>query len=334
MAAKSNPKVIGGFVVGAVALLVAGVIAFGGGQYFTPRDKAVLYFSEASMSGLDIGSPVTFRGVKVGSVTDIVIHYDIDEQKLTIPVYIEIDLSRFEIVRGERDAKKNVQALIDRGLRAQLVVQSLVTGQASIDFSFRPDQPAAYVGAEKRFVELPTIPSDIDLLKANLSSVLQRIAKLPLDEIGARTLDTIDSTNALMKNINGELTGVATSIRGIGDQATATLKDAQARLQLQDGEPMNNLNNAIVDAQKLVNKVNGGIDPIIADANRLTTMTLSTMDQMKLTLEAARSSISPDSDLYFQMTRTLKEIQTTANAIRALADYVQRHPDALLLGKH
>jgi len=97
---------------------------------------------------------------------------------------------------------------------------------------------------------------------------------------------------------------------------------------------MNNLNNTIVDARKLVNKVNGGIDPIIADANRLTTMTLSTMDEMKVTLETARSSISPDSDLYFQLTRTLKEIQTTANSIRALADYVQRHPDALLLGKH
>jgi paraquat-inducible protein B len=83
-----------------------------------------------------------------------------------------------------------------------------------------------------------------------------------------------------------------------------------------------------------VNKVNKGIDPIIADANRLTNMTLATMDEMRITLEAARSSISPDSDLYFQLTRTLKEIQTTASSIRALADYVQRHPDALLLGKH
>ena len=98
--------------------------------------------------------------------------------------------------------------------------------------------------------------------------------------------------------------------------------------------PMQNLNNTIVDAQKLVNKVNGGIDPIIADANKLTTMTLAAMDQMRITLETARSSISPDSDLYFQLNRTLKEIQTTASAIRAFADYVQRHPDALLLGKH
>jgi paraquat-inducible protein B len=333
MAAKSNPKVIGGFVVGAIALLVAGVIAFGGGQYFAKKGKAVLYFDSASMSGLDIGSPVTFRGVKIGAVTGIDINYDIDAQKLTIPVYVEIELDRIHVIRGTQDSK-NVYALIDRGLRAQLVIQSMVTGQASIDLAFHPEMPAILVGGQERMVELPTIPSSIDMLKANLSDVLARIAKLPLDEIGAKTLSTIDSTNAMMQNLNGEIAGVATSVRGVGDQATATLKDAQARLQLEDGEPMNNLNNTILDAQKLVNKVDGGIDPIIADANRLTAMTLSTMDEMKVTLETARSAISPDSDLYFQLTRTLKEIQTTANSIRALADYVQRHPDALLLGKH
>jgi paraquat-inducible protein B len=334
MAAKASPKVIGGFVVGAIALLVAGVIAFGGGQYFTPKGRAVLYFEAASMSGLDIGSPLTFRGVKIGSVTDVVIHYDIDNQRLTIPVYVEMELNRIEIVSGQQNAGKNIQELIKRGLRAQLVVQSLVTGQASIDLSFHPDTPAVLLGEEKRFVELPTIPSDIDMLKANLTGVLQRIAKLPLDEIGARTLATIDSTNALMQNLNEEIGGVATSVKGVGDQATATLRDAQSRLQLQDGEPMQNLNNTILDAQKLVNNVNGGINPIISDANQLTKMTLATMGQMQLTLETARSSISPDSDLYFQLNRTLKEIQTTASSIRALADYVQRHPDALLLGKH
>jgi paraquat-inducible protein B len=333
MAAKTNPKVIGGFVLGAVALLVAGVIAFGGARYFTPKGKAVLYFQAASMSGLDIGSPVTFRGVKIGSVTDVVIHYDIDAQRLLIPVYVEIELDRIQIVRGKQDSK-NIHELIERGLRAQLVVQSLVTGQASIDLSFHPDQPAVLVGEDKRFVELPTIPSDIDLLKANLTSVLQRIAALPLDQIAGRTLDTVESTNAFMKKLNGEIDGVAGDLKVVAAQATATLHEAQARLQLRDGEPMQNLNNTIVDAQKLVNKVNGGIDPIIADANRLTSMTLATMDEMKATLETARSSISPDSDLYFQLTRTLKEIQTTANSIRALADYVQRHPDALLLGKH
>ena len=209
MAAKSNPKVIGGFVVGAVALLVAGVIAFGGGQYFAKKGKAVLYFDSASMSGLDIGSPVTFRGVKIGAVTEIDINYDIDAQRLMIPVYVEIELDRIHVIRGKQDSK-NIYELIDRGLRAQLVIQSMVTGQASIDLAFHPGTVAAFVGAEKDMVELPTLPSDIDLLKANLAEVLARISKLPLDEIGARTLDTIDSTNVLMKNLNDEIGGVAT----------------------------------------------------------------------------------------------------------------------------
>jgi paraquat-inducible protein B len=220
MAAKSNPKVIGGFVVGAIALLVVGVIAFGGGQYFAKTGKAVLYFEEASMSGLDIGSPVTFRGVKIGAVTDIVINYDIDEQKLMIPVYIEIELERIHIIRGQQDSK-NVYELIERGLRAQLVIQSMVTGQASIDLAFHPGTEAVFASQDKSLVEIPTLPSDIDMLKANLADVLSRIAKLPLDQIGARTLDTIDSTNALMKSLNAEIKGVATSVKGVGDQATA-----------------------------------------------------------------------------------------------------------------
>src|SRR5690349_4271989 len=182
MAAKSNPKVIGGFVVGAIALLIAGVIAFGDGQYFARKGQAVLYFDSASMSGLDIGSPVTFRGVKIGAVTDIVINYDIDAQRLMIPVYVEIELDRIHVIRGTQ-ASKNIHALIERGLRAQLVVQSMVTGQASIDLAFHPGTPANFVGTEKAMVELPTLPSDIDMLKANLSDVLARIAKLPLDQI-------------------------------------------------------------------------------------------------------------------------------------------------------
>ncbi len=334
MAAKANPKVIGAFVVGAVALLLGGVVAFGGGQYFTPKGKAVLYFQNASMSGLDVGSPVTFRGVKIGSVTDVVIHYDVDNQRLLIPVYIEIELNHFEITSGEENSKKNMPALIDRGLRGQLVVQSLVTGQASVDLSFHPGTPVVLVGEEKRMVELPTIPSDIDTMKANVSAVLKQIAALPLDKIAASTLDTVNTTNVFVKNLDGHLDDVAATVKQVGDQADAALAEAKARLELKEGEPLTNLNDTITDARTLVNKVNTGLDPIIADATKLTAGTLATMDQMRLTLETARSSISPDSDLYFELTRTLKEIQNTANSIRAFADYVQRHPDALLMGKH
>src|SRR5215831_9498547 len=144
MAKKANPKLIGGFVIGAIALALVGVIAFGGGKFLSPKVTAVLFFRASSLSGLDVGSPVTFRGVKIGSVTSLAIKYDVDQQTLQIPVHIEIELDKVEIVSGHRDIK-NFQALIERGLRGQLVVQSLVTGQASIEFNFHPDTPIVLV---------------------------------------------------------------------------------------------------------------------------------------------------------------------------------------------
>jgi paraquat-inducible protein B len=84
---RANPKLIGGFVLGAIALVIIGLLAFGSGQYFAPR-AAVLYFA-GSLAGLDVG-PVTFRGQGRHRHQDRHQH-DIREQKLRIPVYIDLN---------------------------------------------------------------------------------------------------------------------------------------------------------------------------------------------------------------------------------------------------
>jgi paraquat-inducible protein B len=326
MAKKANPKLIGGFVVGAVALAVVGAIAFGGGKFLSPKAKAVMYFRESSLGGLDIGSPVTFRGVKIGSVTGLTVQYDVDKQTLQIPVHIEIELDKVEVVSGHRDIK-NIETLVERGLRGQLVVQSFVTGQASIDFNFRPETPITLVGAEPGTLELPTIPSDIDLLKANVTSVLQKIAALPLEQIASETLATVKSANELVGNLNTQVQPLSDNLKGALDEATLTLKEAHARLELRNGEPMQNLNETLADARRLIDDLNNNIGPLAKD-------TLATLEQARHTLLAAQATVSPDSTLYFQLNRTLREIQAMASSIRAFADYMQRHPDALLTGKH
>jgi phospholipid/cholesterol/gamma-HCH transport system substrate-binding protein len=333
MAKKANPKLIGGFVIGAIALVLIGIIAFGGGKFLAPKDKAVLFFASSSLSGLDVGSPVTFRGVKIGSVTRIVIHYEVDKQTLQIPVYIEIEPDRVEIVGGQRGIK-NLQALVERGLRGQLAVQSLVTGQAIINFDFHPDTPIMLVGAEPGMIELPTIPSDFDVLKANLTSVLQRIAKLPLDEIAARSLETVKTANEFLANLNAQVQPLSGDLKSVTDQTTLTLKEARARLELREGEPMQNLNSALINARQLIDDVDKGVAPIVANSDRLVKTTLATMEQARRTLQTVQVEISPDSTLNFQINRTLHEIQTMATSIRAFSDYMQRHPDALLIGRH
>ncbi len=346
MAKKTNPKLIGGFVVGAIVLTIIGVLAFGGSQFLAAKANAVLFFTGQSLGGLDIGSPVTFRGVKVGSVTGIIIQYDVNKQVMRIPVHIEIDTGKIEVVSGERSTN-NIKTLVKLGLRAQLVTQSLVTGQTSVDFDFHPENPLSLTGAEPGAIELPTIPSDMNVLKANLSDTLEKINKLPLQEIAAQILDTVKSANDTVKNlqtaaknadqlitnVNGRVKPLSDSLVGTSTQVGLTLKEFQSRLELQAGEPLQNWNDTLADARKLIGKVDGGIPPLFTTANQTLGTLSHAMEQAQVTLKTAQGSISPDSALYFELNSTLRELQAAATAIRVFAEYIQRNPNALLMGK-
>src|ERR1700739_4612800 len=122
MAKRTNAKLIGGFVTGAIGLVLVAAR-----QFLSTKDKAVLFF-QGSLSGLDAGSPVTFRGVKIGTVTSVGILYDVPKAELEIPVPMEIEPEQVQIVNGARGIK-NIKTLVARGLKAQLQSVSLVTGQ-------------------------------------------------------------------------------------------------------------------------------------------------------------------------------------------------------------
>jgi paraquat-inducible protein B len=333
MTKKTSPKLIGGFVVVAIALVIAGILAFGGGEFLRPKEEAVLFFAESSLSGLEVGSPVTFRGVKVGRVTQIIIQYDATNQKLRIPVQIEVELDKFQFVSGAPNAG-NIKALIDRGLRAQLQLQSLVTGQVNVDLAFHPETSIRLVGAEPGIIEIPTIPSDIDLLKADFTSVLQKISKLPLDQIAGQVLETLGTAKGLVADIDAQVKPSFDNLNRVLDQANLAFKEARSRLELRDGEPMQNFNNALVDARRLVDNINDQVDPLSEDAKNVMKSMIVTLDQAQRTLQAAQSSISPESTLYSELNRTLRNIQSMTNSVRTFADYLQRHPSALLTGKH
>ncbi len=346
MAKRSNPKLIGAFVVGAIALVILGVLAFGGGEYFAPKGKAVLFF-QGSLAGLDVGSPVTFRGVKVGSVTAIVIQYDVRKQRLHIPVFIEINPEKFEIVSGNR-SENNLRDLVQRGLRAKLTVQSLVTGQASVDFDFYPDTPIRLINVETDVPQLPTTPSDIDLLKANLTSLMAKIGKLPLEQLSSELLETVRSADQTMRNtdavvqragalvdtLNGQVKPLADSLKATTDQATALLREAQARLELRPGEPLQNLNDTLGDARKLLNNVDAGWPQILAAAVQALKTAHTTLGQTDAVLKSAQAALTPSSPVYFELVSTLRELKYAATAIKVFAEYIQRNPSALLTGNH
>jgi paraquat-inducible protein B len=346
MVKNISPKLIGGFVLGAIALVVSGIVALGGDQFLVAKERAVLFFAD-SLSGLDVGSPVTIRGVRVGSVTGIVVQYDVEGQLLRAPVHIEIDTAKVQVISGARGAN-DMKELVAHGLRAQLELQSLVTGQASIDFDFHPDTPVRLVGTESGVLELPTIPSDIDALKANASSVLAKINQLPLQEIAAQVLDAVrvakttlesirstsDHAGGLVAEVRTQVKPLSGSLLAAAEQARLALKEAQSRLELRSGEPLQNLNETLVDARRLVDHVDQNLPQLIADAEKAMNSMTSALTQAESTFRTAQRVISPDSPLYFEINSTLKELRTAAAAVRVFAEYIERHPNALLTGKH
>src|SRR5262249_1866084 len=171
MSAKANPLRVGSFVVGAIGLLIAGLIAFGSGQVFKKSTRFVSYFSGA-VTGLEVGSPVRLGGVPIGHVTEIRVSYDPSGQIFSVPVYFEITSGSVEGYTAKgRDSVAEVRRLIDRGLRAKLVPQSFVTGQLYVQLAIQENAPLKLHGADPGVIEIPSLPSDIEVITTQLGEL-------------------------------------------------------------------------------------------------------------------------------------------------------------------
>jgi paraquat-inducible protein B len=156
MSKPANKTMIGAFVVGAVVLAVTAVVLFGSGKFFRKTEPWLTFF-QGSVKGLNVGSPVVFRGVQIGQVTDIIVGFDPTQLEVLIPVFFEIDPEKFKDIgrRVETSDADMHKALISRGLRAQLQIQSLVTGQLLINIDFYPDTPAQLIGIDQFRDKMP-----------------------------------------------------------------------------------------------------------------------------------------------------------------------------------
>jgi ABC-type transporter Mla subunit MlaD len=197
MSKKASKTLIGMFVLGAVALVVVAIVVLGSGQLFKRTFTAVCFF-EGSVGGLNVGSPVVFRGVKIGSVRNIVLTYDPKDFEIKIPVYIEIDTNLFKSTAPPAlrvRPGQNLKLLIERGLRARLEMQSIVTGQLQVSLDFYPEKTATYQGYDSKYPEIPTIPTPFQVLA-------KKIEKIPLDEIFEKLLTTIEATQKTIESMD------------------------------------------------------------------------------------------------------------------------------------
>lgn len=329
MSKQANPKLIGGFVLGAVVLMVAGVLVFGSGRFLKERREYVLFF-DSSLQGLNVGALVQLKGVTIGAVKDIKLLFNPDTVSFRTPVYIEVEPGRVSAVAGdglmkevmeEIDIEKIVDIMVEqRGLRAQLQLQSLVTSKLLVEFDFHPGTPVNLIGLEKEYKELPTIPTDIQTLTRELR-------KLQIEDLVSDVRQTIVGIRQLMNSPE-----LAESIRSLNE----TLQDFGKLARNMDGRMVplaTSIDETMKDAQKLVRNIDGQLPPLASRLKDSLEATRSTMEQAKKTLATGEDMAGDDSTLHYILTETLLEVAAAARSIRVIADYLERNPEALLQGK-
>ena len=151
-------------VVGSIA---TAIIALAGNRFFTSQERVVMHFS-GSVYGLQVGAPVVFRGVRVGSVESIEVFYDRASDSFSIPVVAALDSNAVGGLDGKRadvDVGLALPALIKRGLSAQLATQSLLTGLLYVDLDLRPQRESSLRGTYQGLTEVPTTATAIQNLR-------------------------------------------------------------------------------------------------------------------------------------------------------------------------
>jgi paraquat-inducible protein B len=317
----ARPAVVGGFVLGALALAVGAILFFGGTRVLAPTVRAVVFF-EGSVAGLEMGAPVTFRGVRVGSVQRMALHLASDG-RARIPVTIELFPGQVSIEGEEMRREASVERFVAAGLRAQLNLQSFVTGQLRIDLDFRPGTPAALVTMDTGDLpQIPALPSDLDRLRETLSDV-------PVQDLAQTMQRVLQSAERLAVTLEDELGPLLNSARRGVDTATHTLETTEAaviRLQNDASVMLHEVATLAADARRQVDVRGDELGRTLATVDRAAR-------QAETLLAALNGMAAPRAPFRSDLEATLRDLAASAASLRGFTRQVERDPSALLTGR-
>jgi paraquat-inducible protein B len=192
---------------------------------YTIKRHYILHFN-GSVKGLSRGAPVEFRGVKIGEVVDIKLEFHRKEMEPKIPVLIELEPERVAIVGGESmDLDKRTDVLVEKGLRAQLKMGSLLTGQLLVEMDFHPEAPLQEIVYAGKYPEFPTLPTPLEQITTRLAQIVDKLEKVPIEKIGNDLHKTLEQTQQLVKNLNAD---VAPMVSGALEQTQKTLASVES----------------------------------------------------------------------------------------------------------
>ncbi len=282
--------------------LYADLAAANSAQY-RQHISAVAYFPGA-VAGLAPGAPVTLLGIPIGQVTSVDLRYNREKQILEVPVHFSIQPGRIALSdqAASRGPLRNAQILVNHGMRAELATANILTGQQEVALVFDHDAPPATVTLENGALVIPTAPGGFSGITQSAAALLDKINRMPFQEIG-------DNLNATLVGLNKLTNGEA--LRGSLTSLKATLADAQ-------------------DAIK---KLDQGVGPGLAGLPAITSDMRSLLARTSALVDAAETSYGGNSKFFRDLDRLLLQTNDLMQSIRALADLLAQQPNALIRGR-
>lgn len=322
MSAKTHPRAVGVFVLVAVALLLTAVVLLSSRGWLVETERFSVYFP-GSVRGLSRGASVSFRGVQVGQVIDVrAILTGQADPLVQIEVVLEFRRDVVQVPAGGATPFEGLSGqafadeLIRRGLRAKMLSASLLTGQRYIELDFAPGDPARLAGLDPRYPELPTTPTAFEKLGDQAEDFFEKLAELPLGEMLEDVRTVIQSTREIIDS--QELRGALSAADRSMSRLEATLVDAQA---------------ALAGVDSLVETLSAEASSTGSEARASFAEMQTAFEEAEEALATLQQALRAADDTRLEASRTLSELGEAMRVMRNLAEYIQTHPEAFVLGK-
>jgi paraquat-inducible protein B len=335
MSRRASPTIIGLFVIGALVIAVIGVGVFASQSLFRTQTTFISYFDE-SVNGLDVGAPVKFKGVPIGQVSEIEVRLDLDQETFQVPVLYEIDLKPLTNMAGRSVNLGDPDVLrrqVQEGLRAQLQMESLLTGKLYIELTFVEDPgPARRVADERGYPEIPTVLSPMGRLGEEASGLVSNLRRFDVNTINENLIELLVKANSKIDELNVAAINdsVLVAVSSVRDLATAP----EIRRALDDVPRIAaRLDTTLADVQSLAQSLDSAVKPTTRSLEKTTDEMVTTLDELQRTLTDTRAMLSTDSGLGYRIDDALTNLSEAAEALRVLAVSLERDPSMFIRGK-
>jgi paraquat-inducible protein B len=277
---------------------------------------------QGSIAGLAVGAPVTFRGVRVGAVESVGIEFDPKTEVAYIPVTVRLTPYQQPGARQQVNGPDDLTKLITRGLRAELNVQSFVTGQSQINLDFDPSSPAVL---HPDLTSLPEIPTR----QSTLQRATEELRQLPLRELADDTTSTLQALRGLTEKLDKNLPPLVDSLKSTSDRSGVLVDNANGTitaLQTKLDTTLDALGALAKTSEQQVRERGGDLHALLTNSDE-------TLRQMRGLLTDVKGLTSDRAASRANLEATLRDLAAAAASLRGFAHDVEHDPQLLLTGR-